>query len=189
MLNQTHPTKTCDREQNGFSLIELLFLLALSASLLLYTLPSYQSMKTTIESRITLTRLLNLIYYARSESIRTGRMITFCKSENGKTCSGTWSSGQILFINAEKPRILLRLPKTKGNLHFYAFQSTNFLRFTPKGNTFEQNGTFVYCPTQNPHLAHALIIEKSGEVRISKDADRDGVDEDAEGKPIKCRAD
>ena len=161
--------------------------LSLLAALLLFSLQSYQPIESTAQSRIVLTQLMSLVRYARAQAIRSGNIVTLCKSRDGKTCSGTWSDGQIAIIKGWKTRILIALgPIKMGTLHFRAFQSADFLRFTPNGTTLEQNGTFVYCPNQNPHSAHALIIQKSGQMRISQDADHDGVDEDAEGKPLCC---
>jgi type IV fimbrial biogenesis protein FimT len=191
MFNQTNFGETSRWiDQNGFTLIELLVSLTLLAGLLLCSLQSYQPIQITTESRTVLTQLINVMRYARSEAIRSGNMVTLCKSRDGKTCGGTWSDGQIAFIKGWNTRILIALgPIKRGKLRLQAFQSADFLRFTPKGTTLEQNGTFIYCPTENPHLAHALIIEKSGQVRISRDEDHDGIDEDAEGIPLFCSAD
>lgn len=161
--------------------------LSLFACLLLFSLQSYQPIKALFESQAVFTQLTNLIHYARSEAIRTGNQVIICKSRDRKTCSGNWSDGQIVFINPEKPHLLMALgPVKMGTLTFHAFQSSDFLRFTPKGNTFEQNGSFVYCPNENPRLAHALIIEKSGQIRLSHDDNHDGVDEDPNGMPLSC---
>lgn len=165
--------------ESGFTLIELLISLSIVASLLLFSLQGYKQAKIWFETRAVLTQLTHLIYYARSEAIRSGKPVTICKSRDGKTCSGSWSNGQIAFINTDKMHLLIALgPVKTGTLIFRAFQSSDFLRFTPKGSTFEQNGTFIYCPNGNARSAHTLIIEKSGRIKFS--------DEDSDGSPLKC---
>lgn len=186
--NPTEKSQVIEINAPGYTLIELLITLSLSSVLLLFFLQSYQSIQARFQSHIVLNRLVSLLQCARSEAIRTGKQVTLCKSRDGKTCSGFWHDGQIMFLNPDKPQILHAYgPIKRGSLYFRAFQSGHFLRFSAKGMPFEQNGSFIYCPTQNPKLAHALIIEKSGHMRFSQDNDQDGVDEDAQGLPLCCR--
>jgi type IV fimbrial biogenesis protein FimT len=174
----------------GYTFVELLITLSLTSVIVLFFLQNYVSLQARFQSHLVLNHLVSLLQYARSEAIRMGKQVTLCKSRDGKSCSGFWRDGQIIFYDKNNRSQILRQygPIKSGSLYFRAFQSSSFLRFTAKGMPFEQNGSFVYCPTQNPKLAHAIIIEKSGHIRFSQDNDRDGVDEDARGLPLSCRA-
>lgn len=165
MFNQSH-FGTADGN-GGYSLIEVLVALSLLASLLLFSAQGYQDIRATIEARMVLSRLITLIHYARSEAIRMGRKVIICKSRDAYRCSGNWSDGQIVFVDEQKPHVLVAFGAVKqGKLSFRAFQSSDFLRFMPNGATFEQNGSFIYCVNQTTKPAWTLIVEKSGRLRV-----------------------
>ena len=165
MFNQSNFGKT--NENSGYSLIEVLVVLSLLAALLLFSAQGYQHIRAAIEARIVLSRLITLIHYARSEAIRMGGKVIICRSKDGYSCSGNWSDGQIVWINEQKPHVLLAFGAVKqGKLSFRAFQSSDFLRFIPNGATFEQNGSFTYCINQTSKPAWTLIVEKSGRIRV-----------------------
>jgi len=127
----------------------------------------YQYIQAAIEAKVTLHRLMALIYYARTEAIRAGQPVILCKGRDGKICGGDWSDGQIIFINCAKPHILFAAePVVWGKLSFRGFQSSDFLRFMPDGTTFEQNGSFIYDSNQSARLTWTLIVEKSGRMRV-----------------------
>lgn len=152
---------------NGYTLIEILIALTLLIVLLMFSSQSYQHIKAAIESRVVLSRLITLIHYARSEAIRIGRKVIICKSKDGFTCSGSWSDGQLVFTNEQKPHVLLAFGAVKeGALSFQAFQSSDFLRFMPSGATFEQNGSFIYRLNHANKPVWILIVEKSGRIRV-----------------------
>lgn len=165
MFNQKN-VKDSHTRTKGFSLIELLITLSLMSLLLIFTIQSYQPIRLALQSRLVLHHLMNHLQLARSEAIRSNQIVTFCKSNNGENCSGDWRDGQIIIKNAKKPQLLHKFDAiSTGNLDFRAFQSKDFLRFTAKGTTFEQNGHFIYCPTGDKQPAQAVIIEKSGRAR------------------------
>lgn len=165
MFNQSNVGKA--DENSGYSLIEVLVALSLLALLLLFSAQGYQHIKATIESRIVLSRLATLIYYARSEAIRMGCKVIICKSRDAHSCSGNWSDGQIVLINEQKPHVLLAFGAVKqGRLSFRAFQSSDFLHFMPNGTTFEQNGSFMYYIDKTAKPTWTLIVEKSGRIRV-----------------------
>ena len=154
-------------KEEGYTLIELLITLGLLAFLMMLSVPGYQGIKATIDARIALYRLMSLVQYAHSEAIRAGQRVTICKSNDGKTCSGEWSDGQIVFINRQRPHILFASGRVKsGKLDFRAFQSSNFLQFMPSGTTFEQNGSFIYYSGAASKKIWTLIIEKCGRMRV-----------------------
>lgn len=167
MFSQNKIRSAIRLKDEGYTLIELLITLGLLAFLMILSVPGYQCIKATIDARIALYRLMSLVQYARSEAIRMGQRVIICKSNDGKTCSGEWSDGQIVFINRKRPHILFVSGCVKrGKLNFRAFQSSDFLQFTPSGTTFEQNGSFIYYPDKASKKTWTLIIEKCGRMRV-----------------------
>jgi len=57
---------------------------------------------------------------------------------------------------------------------------------SPNGYTRYQNGTFTYCPKEGLKYARAIILNAAGRMRYSKDSDNDGINEGADGKPLRC---
>ena len=99
------------RKQSGFSMVELMVVLAISAILLGLAAPSF----TTLVKKSKVTSAVNTFLadarFARSEAVRLGTTVTICPSTNsetgsasGPTCAGgaDWKSGWIVFMDQNK---------------------------------------------------------------------------------------
>ena len=101
----------------------------------------------------------------------------------------------ILFIDYNRDhilnnddRLIMQFEKfPEGDTIFWrAFQNRQYLQMTPFGYTRFQNGTFTYCPKEGLQYARGIILNKAGSLRFTTDKDEDGVDEGANGKPLRC---
>jgi type IV fimbrial biogenesis protein FimT len=93
-----------DRDlDKGFSLIELLVVMAIMAILLAVSLPSFQQ---AIESNMTNSQaklFLTTLSLARSEAIKRGGNVGICASSNGLDCdAGAWNDGWLVFHDANE---------------------------------------------------------------------------------------
>lgn len=89
--------------QSGFTVIELMVVVAMLGIITAVGLPSLRSMLITSEVVETTNDLVLVMKRARSEALKRGRDVRVCSSTDGKTCSGTannWGSGWILFDDA-----------------------------------------------------------------------------------------
>jgi type IV fimbrial biogenesis protein FimT len=80
----------------GFSLIELIIVLAVAAVLLGIAVPSFRTFNQN--SRLT-TQANSLVYalnLARSEAVSLDQKVQVCASSDGATCTGTWVQGWIV---------------------------------------------------------------------------------------------
>ena len=88
--------------QTGFTLLELMVVLAIVAILAAIAAPSFQNMREQrlVESRFT--TLLRDVQFAKSEAIARGKTVTVCQSNGGTACNGgnaRWNRGWIVFID------------------------------------------------------------------------------------------
>jgi type IV fimbrial biogenesis protein FimT len=88
-------------KQRGFTLVELLVVVAIVAILLSIGVPSYRYITNSYRMSSEVNGLLGDLMYARSEAIKEGQFVTVCVTVNGKTCSGntSWDRGWLIFSN------------------------------------------------------------------------------------------
>ena len=161
----------------GFSLMELMFAIAVLAIVLGIGAPSFARMAR--ENRVTtLTNdFVTSFALARSESARRGMPVTICASADGSSCSGgvDYATGWILFtddvgtagqvdVGDEVLDAVPALPQT-----FTLAGSQPFVRFFPNGLTTPAgNKTFQLQNTQNAELVRCMTLSGIGRTSTVK---------------------
>jgi type IV fimbrial biogenesis protein FimT len=89
------------KAQAGFTLTEVLVVVAIVAILLSIGVPSYKYITTSYRMSAEINSLVGDLMYARAEAIREGQPVAICVSTDGQTCSAvaTWNTGWIVFSN------------------------------------------------------------------------------------------
>jgi type IV fimbrial biogenesis protein FimT len=87
------------RRESGFTLLELLTVVAIVAIIIGIGAPSYKYVTTSNRVTAEVNGLLADLQFARVEAIREGQTVTVCPSTNGTSCAGgtTWDTGWIVF--------------------------------------------------------------------------------------------
>ena len=128
----------------GFTLLELMAALTVIGILLTVGVPTFVDVVRSNRATSNANELVNALTIARSEAIRRGVRVSMCRSNDGASCSGTWSNGWIIFIDTaatdetDPPSVgeLLRVwPAPSGG----AAVTTNpagmdWVRFLPRGD-------------------------------------------------------
>lgn len=85
--------------QSGFTLVELMVVVALVGIVLMWGVPNFSRLTAQKRVEATVTQLVSSIQLARSQAMTTGRQISLCAVDTSATvtaCSGSttnWSSG------------------------------------------------------------------------------------------------
>jgi type IV fimbrial biogenesis protein FimT len=89
------------KSQRGFTLVELMVVIAIVAILLVVGVPSYKYVSNSYRISGEVNGLLGDAQFARSEAIKEGQQVILCTSTNGTTCAGvdTWQSGWIVCVD------------------------------------------------------------------------------------------
>ena len=79
----------------GFSLIELMVVIAIAAVLASLAVPSFQGMIASSNLTSTTNDLIATLARAKSDAVRRGKRVTVCISANGASCTttGDWTQG------------------------------------------------------------------------------------------------
>lgn len=181
---------------HGLSLLELLIVLAIAATLVSIALPGLDTIVDQQRSEAAARKLHRVLVRARSAAITHHEMVTLCRSADGLGCGGSWSERIVLFLDgdgdrqANEPEQILSVVDMDGSetsIFWRSFGNRQYLQFLPVGSTNNQNGSFTLCP-KNGELRHArqLVISRTGRIRHARDSDGDGFVENSRGKPIRC---
>lgn len=180
MKTQNRLANRGNATQGGFSLVELMFGIALLAILIALAAPSF----TRLINANRLTTMTDSFYtaliLARNESLTRNAPMILCKSSDGATCvtTGDWQQGWILFEDTDNDGakhatdepVLKRYEALQAGYTLTTAGATfsNSLTYRPDGST---NGfdTFRLCdPDADATEGRSITISVVGRPRISK---------------------
>jgi type IV fimbrial biogenesis protein FimT len=174
--------------QTGFTLIELMTVVVISAILLVMAVPSFENLIKRSNVDSIQSKLSSAFATARTEAASRNKVVAICASENGTTCTGHhWTNGWIVHEvdsvaaiasdelidvysnDADGYTITLSDPATTAAHNTISFSSQGFMT---TGSTAR---LLTICePDKDVAYARGLYITTSGLVMKT----RDGVDAD-----------
>jgi type IV fimbrial biogenesis protein FimT len=181
----------------GFTIIELMVVIAIATVLMMMAVPSYQNFikRNNVESLQS--RFAAAVVTARSEASSRNGITTLCASSDGKTCGNNWKTGWIVFLdNGEGTGSIAKNANREAN-ESLILSYTNTGQY--KAALVNENGTSILAisfnsqgfslnekralatlcePEGNLIYARGLIIERSGRTMITRDLQgEDGIHE------------
>jgi type IV fimbrial biogenesis protein FimT len=105
-LRTSHQHRTCTHASppdstHGFTLVELMVVVALIAILLAVAVPSFKSVVQRNRIAAQLNGFISDVHLARSEAIKRGLPVSLCASSDGANCleTNTWHLGWMMFFD------------------------------------------------------------------------------------------
>jgi type IV fimbrial biogenesis protein FimT len=88
------------QQQAGFTLIELMITLVVLAILVGVGVPSFNQLRLNSNTGALANDLASALNLARSEAVTRAEQVNVCPSNDGTSCSGAWTDGWIVIVNA-----------------------------------------------------------------------------------------
>lgn len=172
------------KSKYGFTLIELMTVLAVLAIALTIAVPSMQGLLHRNQLRTETSRLLSAINLTRSEAISRNTIVSLCPSafsSNGvPVCSRSYSDGWIIFTNRDRDRVVdagtdevLRV--FEGLARGYSLtnragnrEAFEVISYRPDGSS-RRNRTLMICPPQGSNTpSWSLVMNLVGRARVAR---------------------
>ena len=158
----------------GFTLIELMIVLALSAILLGAAVPAFSGGLEAARSGDARAALLASLMTASGKAAITGVHGVLCPSSDGRTCLDTpdWSAGWVVFLDSNASRdleggesVLMTHPALAGKVRLRSTVGRTRVVFQGNGGNAGSNVTFTLCDGRGRKRARALIMSNTGGLR------------------------
>ncbi|MFC7295866.1 GspH/FimT family pseudopilin [Marinobacter aromaticivorans] len=181
-------------KNRGFSLLELMMVVAVAAVLINVALPSLTILAYNQERRGALHDLIGVFAFARQHAVMHGEIITVCPLDGNGACGKDWNGEIHAFVDSGNTRKLsanenlLRTISPASNGYFIVRSlHRSYFQFRPTGFIHSDLGNITWCPkSRDASLAGQIIVSRGGRVRVARDTDNDGIPEDARGRPLRC---
>jgi type IV fimbrial biogenesis protein FimT len=164
--------------QAGFTLIELMIVVALVALLAAMAVPSFRTLlvKRTVQSAVD--ALMTDMRYARSEAVKRSAQVSVCQSTNGASCaagSNLWVGGWIVFVDGngngamDAGDEILRVQQALTSMASIASAAPagdrRFFTYQPTGWAKSASQTFIFTPNGNVPAGSVRIVCVSNQGR------------------------
>jgi type IV fimbrial biogenesis protein FimT len=165
----------------GFSLPELIGVLAVAGLSVSLAVPSYQFLLRNDRESVAVNHLLTTLQVARSSAITRNTTITVCASLGGKSCDGhAWEDGWVALSNtdggpdAATGNVLLSEVAQPG-VQIQSREFAKAIEFHANGgasarDTAAISGQFVFCPAGSETASREIVVLPHGRMAVTSPA-------------------
>ncbi|TRY30842.1 GspH/FimT family pseudopilin [Aliiglaciecola sp. M165] len=177
--------------QRGVTLVELMIGLVIVGVVLTFGLPAAQGIinKNRIVSEIN--EISGVIQFARATAVDEQILTIVCPTANFSTCSTDWSQVKMVFADEDgngsrgnDEEILVATSLISSNN--YANGPNQSIQFLPNGSANVLSTILLCHSSKDAAYARELTVTPQGRVKISQDANKDGVHENISGNALSC---
>lgn len=162
--------------QTGFTLIELMVVVALVAILAMLATPSWTEMRIRNALRSSVNDFTSSLQFARSEAVRLNNPVTICPSSDGVNCTDTgynlgWivrtgpqaNAANQIILQDTLPNALFRLDATTTATRRFTYLPNGLPASNFAGATLE------VCPVniQFSALTRVITVNRAGRITLS----------------------
>ena len=142
------------RRASGFTVLELLFVVAIAAIVLAMSVPSFAAIVKRNRINAEMHEFVSTLNAARSEAVMRNTRTTVCRSANGSSCGGDWEDGWIVFTDSanigtvDNGEEILLVADGLDQFRYSLRGSDNIshrISFGPEGFSVGSNGEMVLC--------------------------------------------
>jgi type IV fimbrial biogenesis protein FimT len=162
------------RYSKGFTLVELMVVIAIAAILLAVALPSFQGSLRSNRVATTGNEMLASLSLARSEAIRSTRGGGVCPSADGATCAVNWNSGWLVWTEVNGNGALdagdtvVRYSQAKPRLTLTS--AATAITFDSRGRAIGGAQRIQLSPQGATDPIRCLQVGVTGQIRIVRQA-------------------
>ncbi len=176
----------------GFTLVELLIVLAVTAILGSVALPALTRINTTNQMVTEINQLAAALRLARTEALKRGADVTICTASRDDSgtigCDDTahWHDGWVIHPAATPSERLAVFGGLSSGDSLQSLDETRRITFNRYGFSIHKE-TLVLCPPDgDPRKARALLLERAGRIVAAQDDDGSGIVDAIDGSDVRC---
>ncbi len=151
----------------GFTLIETLMVLAITAILFSLAAPSFSGFAQRQYVRNQTEAIVNLLTMARLYAIEQRVDVSVCPGTRDTGCTQSWNNGLLVYrqnrFNDSAETLLYQL-QNDGHVHLKS--NVSRLVFNYRGTVRGQAGSLIVCPnTANKPSGKLIVVNRGGRIR------------------------
>lgn len=163
------------KRNQGFTLIELMVVMAVVAILATMAVPGLQAFVANNRQAGAVNDLLSSLYFARDEAVTRNTPVTLCPSADGIVCESVgWEAGHIVFVDDDgdgaldgAEETLARSETLPAGLIVQSAEYSDFLTYRPNGRVRASDpnanrGSFSFCAPSSSSQARQAHVGLSG---------------------------
>jgi type IV fimbrial biogenesis protein FimT len=156
--------------QRGFTLIELMLVIAIAAILCAVSFPSFSSVIASSRSRTASNALITGLNLARSTAVSRQGDVVMCPSSDANHCDATtwWQYGWIVFqdLNHNSQRDagepVLTVAQLQTGIAIATTAGREHVTYRGEGTSSGTNLTFTLCDRRGPKHASTVVVSNPG---------------------------